>query len=112
MPDVIVCTDVRGRTIALDRDQWIRHICDEHPELSGYLDAIRKTLEQPLFVMDDTGNIDRKNYYRPWVLDAPFNNMYLKVCVHFEENKPGFVVTAYPTPDIKTRERQIWPTRS
>lgn len=109
MPNVMICKDVRGRSIALDRDQWVHHICDEHPELTDNLDAVRKTIEQPLFIMDDTGDADRQNYYLPWVLQAPYNNMYLKVCVHFDEDQPGFVVTAYPTPDIKSRERQIWP---
>ena len=40
-------TDPEGRSLLLRTDDWVNHIITLHPEMFGYQDEIRITIEQP-----------------------------------------------------------------
>ncbi len=111
---VLACVDPWGRRITLSGARWREHILVEHAELAQHLAAIEATLTGPTFLMRDRRRSDRENSYRPNVLPAPLDHLYLKVVVEFPPTVPeastsGIVITAYPIPGVTIGEAQLWP---
>jgi hypothetical protein len=114
MAELLHCTDRWGRDIILTDAQWDGHILPGHGELTGNLSCIREALENPTLVNHDVLNPNGENFYCLAALPAPFDQVYLKVCVRFTLLAPngpwrGEVVTAYATTTVKPREAQKWP---
>lgn len=111
---VLACVDPWRRPIVLTEARWVEHVLVQHGELATHLDAIEATLTGPAFLMRDRRRGDRENSYRPDLLPAPLDHLYLKVVVEFgpailTEPASGVVITAYPIPSLTIGETQLWP---
>ena len=111
---VLSCADRWGRAITLSGANWIYHILVRHPELAPLLATLEATLTNPERVMHDAGKANRENFYSSGLLPPPFDHLLLKVCVEYRElgdaNRiTGQVVTAFPIPDVSSKEVQKWP---
>lgn len=111
---ILACVDPWQRPIILTKARWIGHILVQHGELAPHLDAIEATLTSPAFLMRDRRRDDRENSYRPDLLPAPLDDLYLKVVVEFGETRvgepaSGVIITAYPIPSVTVGETQLWP---
>ena len=105
--------DYAHREVLARFGRWILHIEARHPEVDEHFDAVERVLADPYRVTQDATYHNRLNYYRPSVLPAPYDRLYLKVCVVFyrigQTGMIGEVVTAYPTTRIRRGEVQQWP---
>ena len=96
---------------------WTAHILPDRDPLLGNEASVRLTLTAPDAVMHDAEQATRESFYRLGALPAPYDHLYLKVCVEFVEFDDadaralpgGRVVTAYPTRRFKPGERRKWP---
>ena len=115
MADIFCCQDPIGHTVCLDEDHWVTHVIVERVRafLAGQEAAVELTISDPITVTRDRNDADRFNYYRPFALQAPYDRVYLKVCVRFvwqpgNVHDDGFVVTAYPVDQVHPREDVIY----
>ena len=111
--DILSFTDRWGRTIVLSDEAW-SHILAEHAEMVGQESAVDMTVAAPERVMTDVDVPHRLSFYRTGVLPGRYRRWFLKVCAHFSPpddagNIIGEIVTAYPTPNLKRGETQLWP---
>ncbi len=108
---VLECVDRWGRSIGLHEARWREHVLDRHAELSSHLTAVEATLVDPTVVTRDRRRDDRENFYRPNLLPPPLDHLYLKVVVEFAQDAPGLgvVITAYPVPQVPSKEVTLWP---
>ena len=109
MEEVWRATDRSGRQVVLNADGW-RHILDRHPEFTGRENELRAAVERPDRVTRDAFIAVRECLYRRTTGPRP----WLKVVVHYRPVPPqgtwaGSVITAYPAPEVKRKERQLWP---
>lgn len=112
--ELMRCVDRWGRPIVLTNATWMLHILPDRESLVGNETAVRRTLVDPEIVMHDATHAHRESFYRIGGLPAPFDHLYLKVCVEFVEpevpgNAAGRVVTAFPTRRVKPAEQRKWP---
>lgn len=88
--------DRLGHEIYLTDERW-RHICDEHPEMEGYLRQIMETLRRGRRFQDSV-RPDVYLYYRDFP-GLPNGNNTIVVVVRFGFYPDGvennFVMTAY-----------------
>jgi hypothetical protein len=109
---VFACFDPWGRQIVLTEHRWRQHILLGHPALFDAEEIARDVLASPWGVMYDAKYADRESFYGFGRLPAPHDHLWLKVCVGFrltgEGAVLGNVITAYPTPKIKSGERIKW----
>ena len=105
--------DYVHRQILARFGRWVLHIEARHPEVDQHFDAVERVFADPYQVTQDATYRNRLNYYRPNALPAPYDRLYLKVCVAFSGHgltgMIGEVVTAYPTTRIGRGEVQQWP---
>ena len=81
--------------------------------MAGHEGAVVTALTDPDMVMHDAGHGDRECFYRRGALPEPYGHLYLKVVVEFAAEPVGgavrgVVITAYPTGDVKSKERSKW----
>jgi hypothetical protein len=105
----LACDDALGRHIVLESDIWHLKILPKHRELDGRLDLVEDTLSKPDLITADANYRDRECFYRRIRLRG-HQAEYLKVCVAFQTDNDGRVVTAYqvaqpPNPD---EESILW----
>lgn len=105
--------DYRGVTIVCPHYWWEGHIVSRHGYMEGQQAAVITALRDPYFVTRSAGYRDRRLYYRPLVLPAPYTNEYLIVVVDYPvgSRRVGRVVTAYKNPAMLRREALIWTKR-
>ncbi len=112
---ILHCFDPLGREVIARLGQWRDHIEDGHPEMNEHFASVQQTIERPEQINIDANYSNRKNFYRHGVLPAPYDRVYLKVCVAYGPGNAlgtflrGEVITAYPTRRIGRREVQQWP---
>ncbi len=104
--------DPWGRQIVLTEHRWRQHILLGHPALLDAEEIVRDVLASLSGVMCDAKHADRESFYGFGRLPAPHDHLWLKVCVGFrrsaEGTELGNVITAYPTPKVKSGERVNW----
>lgn len=109
MDPLVDCVDPWGRRTVLTEGQWWGHVVDEHAILHGHEAAVRLTLTDPDVVTRDANEPDRRCFYRRWSLPTLRPGTYLKVVVDFGAGVDrGFLVTAYPTGQVKRKELIEW----
>jgi hypothetical protein len=112
MSSYFQCRDTNNVIVICDKDIWKNHIVSEHPEMSGQESCVQATITLPYQIYQDTRHTNRKNYYRPFVLPAPFNMLYLRVGIEYKNSKfrgyRGFVLTAFSCPGIRKGDILIW----
>lgn len=108
IPIIWVVRDRWSRDIRLDEATWYNHIVAGHAELHGHESAVAKALTNPYRVMHDADHEDRECFYRPRTVSG-FPGFYLKVCVEFESEYSGLVITVFLTQNIRAVEVQRWP---
>jgi hypothetical protein len=93
--------DIHDRQIRLT-DERLKHIENEHPEMSGQLDKIRETLLNPDKIIRSRTDPDVELFYRNYEV-TPVTEKFLCVTVKviFED---VFIITAYFTDTIKRGE--------
>jgi len=95
MPEILwVATSKFGKSVRLTEKVWSGKILQEHPEFSllpGYLDELRKTIEEPEYVVEGW---QQESLALRWCETAPKSPKYLCV-VYREYNNEGFVITAF-----------------
>ena len=86
--------DPLGRRIVLSQETWVRHVLREgkHPELDGYVEAVRLTIERPHVVWPSGRSNTSQVYFRLGAVPA-HPGLYVKVPVSFKLD-PGTVSTA------------------
>lgn len=105
-----------GTEVVCDKRNWEGHIASEHRELTGQMDAVRQTIEEPLSVYQVPAHVRRQAFYRPSELPPPYNRGYIRVIVEYNigivsGRKRGRVCTAFHTMSGPRRgEVMIWPT--
>lgn len=112
MAEVLRCADRWGREVILYEDTWYDKILVDHPEVADELDVVELTLTNPDRVTFDTGHDTGENFCRFAVLRYPYDSLYLKVVVRFDERDDfarGVVISVYPTRDYSQgSERMKW----
>lgn len=76
--------------------------------LRGLEAAVANVLANPYRVTRDALHENRECFYRPRT-HPHFPERLLKVCVEFESEYAGLVITAFLTPRIHAAEVQRWP---
>lgn len=94
--------DPLDREIVLKTKTWNNHIVPGHPEVAGHLDLIKKTVEDPKYILKDRRRDTRENYLDLCSLPHTQNLQVIKVVVDFSAGI-GSIVTAYPTERIRTQ---------
>lgn len=100
-------TDPRGKKVELSQDRLDSHIRTKGGHLTDPED-IRNTIEDPEFILQDSGHIKRQDYYK---INKTKKVFYNKVVVHFQsESEPGDVVTAFITSKAEPRNSEdvLW----
>ncbi|MGH7963131.1 MAG: hypothetical protein ACRERD_15085 [Candidatus Binatia bacterium] len=103
-----VVRDRWDREIGLYEDAWYNHIVPGHRTLREHESAVAKVLTNPYRVMHDASHENRECFYRQRTHPS-FPELFLKVCVEFESEYAGEVITAFLTPKIHADEVQRWP---
>jgi hypothetical protein len=103
-----VIRDRWNRDIRLHEDTWYNHILAGHRSLHGHEATVARVLANPYRVMHDSFHDNRECFYRQRT-HPRFPELLLKVCVEFETEYDGLVITAYVTPTIDADEVQKWP---
>lgn len=112
---VLHCFDPVGREVIARLGRWEDHIERRHPEIDEHFDAVQQTIESPELITIDPIDARRENFYRRGALPAPYDRIYLKVCVAYGPGnvlgtfQVGEVITAYPTRKIGRGEAQREP---
>ncbi len=88
---VFEVVDKTGRKIRLTKKQWT-HITMTHAEMGNYLEEIKKTLNNPLKIIDHSFKEDLRFYYT-YQKNRKHPEKYLRVIVKYL-NGEGFVITA------------------
>jgi|SRR3989344_4296169 len=90
--------DKSGRKIYLSKERW-KHINQEHPEISPYLDELKEALENPLAIT--TYPLEEGiRYYYQYLKERTRPEKYLLIIVKYL-NGDGFVITSYFVRNIK-----------
>jgi hypothetical protein len=113
MDTLVDCVDRWGRRIVLTEARWRLHIVPGHDPLLGNERAVLLALTDPDLAMHDADHADRESFSRRGALPPPLDHLYLKVAVGFSSSlidgaDRGFVITAFPIPVVKRRERPKW----
>ncbi|MBA3642877.1 MAG: hypothetical protein H0W59_02270 [Chloroflexia bacterium] len=112
---VLHCFDPLGREVVARLGQWKGHIEGRHPEVDEHFDSVQRAIERPEQITIDAINSNRENYYCRGALPAPYDRLFLKICVAYrpgnslETYQTGEVITAYPTKRIGRGEAPRWP---
>ncbi|MCJ7490713.1 MAG: hypothetical protein MUP15_00900 [Dehalococcoidia bacterium] len=117
MPVLFRAIDARdGTEVTCDKRNWERHIAFEHPEMAGQMEAVRRTIEEPMSIYQIPAHLQRQAFFRPSDLPPHFNHGFIRVIVEYNigrisRRKEGSVVTAFHTlSGPKRGEVMIWPT--
>lgn len=103
--------DRDGSSVRCTHDSWANHIVDEHPELENQQSAVSITVQEPIYIYQSGRYPERRLFYRPFVLPAPFRNSYVLVVIAYRgsgDRRRGEVVSAYATANIKEGDILIW----
>ena len=90
--------DFSHRKIHLSRERW-KHINQEHPEVSPYIEEIKETLRNPDKIKTYEDDLVVKYYYNYYKGRAS-SVRYLLLVVKYL-NGDGFVITAYFVRNIR-----------
>lgn len=108
--EILRCRGPWHREIVLATATWVLHILPQRSALRGNEGSVQLTLTDPHVVMHDATHGVRENFYRFGALPAPYDHLYLKVCVAFDRpGGDGRVVTACPTRQFQPGERRKQP---
>lgn len=116
MPVLFRATDPRdGTKVACDKSNWERHIAFEHPEMTGQMETVRRTIEEPMSIYQVPAHLKRQAFYRPSELPFPFSRGFIRVIVEYNigrlsGRKRADVCTAFHVWAPKHGEVMIWPT--
>lgn len=94
MTFVFEIEDKTGRKIHLSKERW-KHITQEHPEISSYINDFELILKNPTKIVSPTQEI---SYYYKYY--KQIQSKYLLLLVKYLNGK-GFIITAYFTQNIK-----------
>jgi len=97
--------DIFNRNIRLT-DERLEHIEVDHPEMSGQIDNIAKTLQNPEIVIRSRSDSEVELFYR-YSLGTPAGDKYMCVIVK-GRSEDFFIITAYFTDTMK-RGETLWP---
>ncbi len=97
MNNILKTKDKTNRVIYLTNERY-KHIA-AHPDMQNKLEEIKETLENPLNIIDYSGNKNIKYYYRYYKYRKS-KVKYLRVVVKYLNGK-GFIVTAYFVEGLK-----------
>ena len=89
--------DKSGRKIHLSDERW-KHLNQEHPEVTPYLEELKETLKNPLKIT--TYELDENVKYHYKYFKERESAKYLLVIVKYL-NEHGFIITAYFVRNIK-----------
>ena len=81
----------------MHEDTWYNHILAGHRSLHGHEATVARVLANPYRVMHDSFHDNRECFYLQRT-HPRFPELLLKVCVEFETEYDGLVITAYVTP--------------
>ena len=111
MADGFEWVDREGVPVFCNRETWEEHIARRHLEVSGPEEAVRLVISQPLYVYRDARYSNRKVYYLPFVLPAPYDRFYLKVVVAYDMEggrMKGQVITAFGEETVRESDELLW----
>jgi hypothetical protein len=99
---MIMTSSVNGANIRLTEERWA-HILEEHGEISGMMDAVLQTVNEPQVIF--AGNSGELLAVRE--IEA---GKYL-VVPYKEQGNDGFIITAFMTRRFHSLQRraQLWP---
>lgn len=103
-----VVRDRWGREIRLHEVTWYNHIVPGHRALRDHEAAVAMVLTNSYRVTHDALHDKRECFYRQRT-HPRFPELFLKVCVEFESEYAGEVITAFLTAKIHADEVQRWP---
>jgi hypothetical protein len=90
--------DLYKRKICLT-DERLKHIEIDHPEMSGQIDRIRKTLAEPDIIIRSRSDSEVELFYQ-YYQSTPVGGKHMCVVVKDKGNYL-FIITAYFTDTIK-----------
>ena len=104
---------VNGAPVVLTNSA-LQRICEgighseARPDMEEYIPIIRQAIENPTFVKQSVKAKKRFCYYICFVGDFSHKNMHMKVVLEGKWYGKLNVVTAFFTPDINSKEKDIW----
>ena len=102
--------DPRGKDVELRQEQLESHLKQRDDAHLTEPSVIKDTIEDPVFILQDSEHIKRQNYFKVSEKKAK-KELYNKVVVHFHsESEPGDIVTAYTTAIVNPRSSEdvLW----
>ena len=112
MADGFEWVDREGVPVFLQQgDLGGTHYARRHLEVSGQEEAVRLAISHPLYVYRDARYFNRKVYYLPFVLPAPYDRFYLKVVVAYDMEggrMKGQVITAFGEETVRESDELLW----
>jgi len=99
--------DLFNRNIRLT-DERLEHIELDHPEMSGQIDKIAETLQNPEIVIRSRSDSEVELFYR-YYSETPVGDKYMCVIVK-GRGEDLFIITAYFTDTMK-RGETLWQKR-
>lgn len=106
--NIFEVTDCRGYFISCSEQNWYGKILGSRPFMESWLPIVKKAIQEPHFICEDSIRKDRNVYY---LFHQFENDKYIKIVVRFNSNNKGIVISAFPTDHGKQGETIIW-TRS
>ena len=102
--------DYRGVPLRCSHQWWVGHILAGHGYMAGQQGAVITALRDPYYVAQSGRRPNRRIYYRPLVLRAPYTNEFLLVVADYpaQGQRFGRIVTAYYRRNVKRGETVIW----
>ena len=94
MTFIFEIVDKTGRKIHLSKER-LKHITQEHPEISSYINDFESILKNPTKIVSYTSEI---TYYYKYYKQV--QSKYILLLVKYLNGK-GFIITAYFTKNIK-----------
>ena len=107
--NVIACVDRDGIQVVCDDGTWYNHIIAEHPEMEGWEAYVKATVENPYQIYQDHTQVNKKAFYKPFILPKPWHTQYLRVVIEYRKSrKLGYICTAFPCSNIRKGDILIW----
>jgi len=112
MRNVFIVRDFQGISVVLKFTTWENHILKRHPEMRGYLDALKVILARPARAYRNTSYEHGLSLWRYGLGKGKRARQWIGMVVNYKENRltrrrHGEVVTAYFTDTTPKGEESV-----
>lgn len=114
---IFVVSDYEGTPVVLSRATWRSKAGNgglgSHPEVRGYVDGVKATIESPDLVFQSTRDERSRIFYKLRAGKGAFAGKHLVVVIKYvqqAQGRRGYVSTIYLSRTIYSRGSLLWPS--